>query len=76
MSGWIKCSDKLPSGPASYVLAYGTSSSTEEPSVIVAWFNHGHWLEANNGDYIDGGYGNDYPAKVTHWQPIPAPPTE
>ncbi|WP_081315113.1 DUF551 domain-containing protein [Pseudomonas putida] len=76
MSGWIKCSDRQPSGDAKYVLAHGTSTATPEPSVMIGWYCYGSWLEANNGDYIDGGYGNDYPAVVTHWQPLPSPPTE
>lgn len=76
MSEWIKCVDRLPEWDEVFVLAYGTSEASTQPSVMVGYFKHGWWFELNNGDYIDGGYGDDYKAFVTHWQPLPAPPTE
>ncbi len=61
-----------------YVLAWGHSEerSDKEPRCFIAWMYFGKWEEINNGDYRDGGYGDDYPAEVTHWQPLPAPPAE
>lgn len=71
MSGWIKCSDRLPLDDA-FVLCSGIGQACRD--VFIGFRNQrGNWFEHNNGDYIDGGYGDDYPAAVTHWQPLPAP---
>lgn len=34
------------------------------------------WMIVNNGDYIDGGYGSDYKAEITHWTAKPEVPNE
>lgn len=39
-------------------------------------YRDGKWFCLNNGDYIDGGYGADYQAKVAFWMPLPAEPNE
>lgn len=71
MSGWIKCSDRLPLDD-SFVLCSGVGQACRD--VFIGFRNErGNWFEYNNGDYIDGGYGDDYPAAVTHWQPLPPP---
>ncbi|NIG77891.1 DUF551 domain-containing protein [Klebsiella sp. Ap-873] len=36
----------------------------------------GRWYASNNGDYVDGGYGHDYRARVSHWHRLPDTPTE
>lgn len=51
---------------------------------FIRWDGYGEFHIVNNGDYIDGGYGNDYRTKqysdfsdyerVTHWMPLPPPP--
>ncbi|WP_024717822.1 DUF551 domain-containing protein [Pseudomonas putida] len=60
MSGWIKCSDRLP--VSGYVLTY----RPQAPS--------GNKVAAINYDYHQERFGGQYP--VTHWQPLPEPPTE
>lgn len=52
--------------------------------VCIARIDYGQAVVINNGDYNFGGYGNDYETKpfnqysnyerITHWQPLPAPP--
>ncbi|MNP13816.1 hypothetical protein D3C76_1061120 [compost metagenome] len=60
MSGWIKCSDRLP--VSGYVLTY----RPQAPS--------GNKVATINYDYHQERFGGQYP--VTHWQPLPSPPTE
>lgn len=73
MSEWIKCSDRLPVDN-DLVLCSGISQGHGCRDVFIGSRDiRGSWFEYNNGDYIDGGYGDNYPATVTHWQPIPAP---
>lgn len=76
---WIKCSEKMPPSEESqqcYVLAgdfknhYWTSVPNTQVGVYVDWRSDGKptW---------DDGDGNDLHLKeVTHWMPLPPPPTE
>ena len=75
MSEWIKCSDRLPES-VDPVLAHGWSRWSGYFHTFIGWTDGDSWYEINNGDYVDGGFGDDYEATVTHWQPLPAPPTE
>ncbi|MFG0917233.1 DUF551 domain-containing protein [Pseudomonas sp. CJQ_11] len=75
MTGWIKCSDRLPTD-IDPVLAFGQSDSNDTEHAFIGWTDGDKWFEVNNGDYIDGGYGDDYDAVATHWQPLPDDPTD
>lgn len=70
---WIDCNLKLPAESES-VLCAGHTDDGERRTFRGYRKPSGTWFEYNNGDYIDGGYGDDYKATVTHWQPIPEPP--
>lgn len=78
MSGWIKCSDRLPDAGV-VVLASGFKFES---------CGGGRWVEPviyDEGCYHplqdagDGEYVADFDGEmneVTHWQPLPSPPTE
>lgn len=56
---------------------YGDDDHDDDKYTFEGYVNSkGIWYAINNGDYIDGGYGNDYRARVTHWMPLPEPPKE
>lgn len=66
---WIKCSDRKPSSDGKYLThgSYGVGTS---------WYHNpwgGRWLfqdcDTNNDEGMDDFY-------VTHWMPLPPPPTE
>ena len=64
MTDWIRCEDEQP-GEVS-VLAWGPEIGMWVATRLV--FEHGpHWI----GD--DSGFEDD---EVTHWMPLPEPPTE
>lgn len=73
MSEWIKVTDRLPLDSRE-VLIYGVSKWSTVECVMIGLYKHGWWFETNNGDYVDGGYGDDYPAIVTCWQTLPEAP--
>lgn len=55
---------------------YGDDDIDNEPYRFTGYVDSkGRWFACNNGDYVDGGYGNDYRARVTHWHHLPEPPT-
>lgn len=80
MSDWIKCSDRLPEldtpvwlrMPENIMIVGERSSSTDGwmwAACYGFYFNAiGEW-DANESDASD-----EY--EPTHWQPLPAPPTE
>ena len=70
MSEWISVDSLIPDHTG-YVLCFG---ECEGASVFFGCFEFGKWFGQNNGDYADGGYGNDYDASVTHWMELPEPP--
>lgn len=61
-----------------------TTVAALDAEVEKAYFKRGAWYIVNNGDYTDGGYGDDYrtasPAPEwgygipTHWMPLPDSP--
>lgn len=73
MSGWIKCSDRLPElpkgGGKARVMTYTPARSAQ------AFANGANFLYWNGIDwrYMDG---SRYEHRVTHWQPFLTPPTE
>lgn len=72
MSEWIKCSDRLPElAPddnecSDKVLVYEVDFG---PRMLQAFYSRDDelWYD-QNGDQLNG--------SVTHWQPLPSPPTE
>ncbi|MFG0401829.1 DUF551 domain-containing protein [Pseudomonas sp. zjy_11] len=60
MSGWIKCSERLP--VSGYVLTYRPSAPHDNKVATLQYESH---RERFGGQY-----------QVTHWQPLPSPPTE
>ncbi|WP_404700725.1 DUF551 domain-containing protein [Pseudomonas sp. 3HC3] len=77
MSGWIKCSDRLPE-VGSTVLAWNEAYGARESQYLeygegsIAHF-HGYppyfsWEEPQSS------WASSW--KPTHWQPLPSPPTE
>lgn len=101
MSGWIKCSDRLPDTPSdsdtTFIVAVKRAHNGKTYVFSAEWLNQKllctpdvdepedglpytgwHSIEAH-ADYeqyweplITPGTGDE----VTHWQPLPAPPTE
>ncbi|MBZ3665540.1 DUF551 domain-containing protein [Pseudomonas monteilii] len=73
MSGWIKCSERMPQlpkgGGKARVIAYTPARAAQ------SFANGSRFLYWNGIDwrYFDGGR---FEHRVTHWQPFLAPPTE
>ena len=70
---WISIEDRIPHDNQP-VWCHGTYDGQHAPCGFEGLHRHGRWVALNNGDYIDGGYGDDYEAVVTHWMPLPAAP--
>jgi hypothetical protein len=67
MAKWIKCDDRLPSQACA---AMGASSHGDRRwRIRIVYWQGGEWLEAAD----DGGAD---PTFVSHWMPLPDPPTE
>jgi hypothetical protein len=66
MSEWISVEDELPNDESGYKVLVSAND-------IV-----GQWVEILNYNgkcwIVDGGV--EYPAIVTHWMPLPKPPTQ
>lgn len=73
MSGWISVDREMPDHEGS-VWCWGTYDGQYAEVAFEGSHRHGRWVCLNNGDYFDGGYGDDYHAMVTHWMPLPLPP--
>jgi hypothetical protein len=83
---WIKFEDEQPKEGA-FFIGFAANSEAEidqdpedfDPDAFRLEFcyrKNGKYYIRNNGDYVDGGYGQDYKAKVSHWMPLPPPPSE
>jgi hypothetical protein len=73
-NGWIKCSDRLPpvneDGESCSVLLYGMDILSDFGShQFIGYLMEGKF-------YCDAGYSPHQCYHVTHWQPLPPPPTE
>jgi len=75
----VKCCDGKPDIDVT-VWCYGQyddgSDDTDNYAFPGYMDKKGRWFACNNGDYVDGGYGNDYRACVARWMSLPAAPEE
>lgn len=62
---WIKCSDRLPEKSKHVLCYYGVKSP------LRGYMHEGKWYL-----YFYGGVEESYMHNVTHWMPLPEPPTE
>jgi hypothetical protein len=71
--GWIKCSEHMPElpkgGGKAWVIAYTPARKAQSA------FNGARFLYWNGIDWRYGD-GSRFEHRVTHWQPLPTPPTE
>lgn len=78
MSGWIKCSDKLPAYNEKVLVCFVTVLGTQQ--LTTAELNHQkRCASPESTDYDDIWYvsvGWGHKIKPTHWQPLPAPPAQ
>jgi hypothetical protein len=72
---WISVNDRLPE-KGQQVNVYGTftnevSGARKSPSIGVVNWDNEKYSECNDYYYYEMGYLN-----ITHWMPLPPPPTE
>lgn len=65
---WIACKDKMPEDCHRVLLCQPDLSGYE-------WVLFGHWQAASSAWNIQGTGLRPYDS-VTHWQPLPAPPSQ
>ena len=63
-SAWVAVGERLPDDGQTVLVAFDPACDTGEP-VWLGWLDEGAWRDADGA-----------PWPVTHWQPIPAPPTK
>lgn len=73
---WIPVGERLPKSDTEPVWCHGTYEGQYAPCGFEGIYRLSRWVCLNNSDYIDGGYGDDYEAVVTHWMPLPAAPED
>ena len=79
MSGWIKCSERLPEQLGMSQLVFGLLEGDFNPDVHEAFMSSaasgGRWTSVRS---ISDGFDNIrwMKIKVTHWQPLPKAPNE
>lgn len=70
---WIKCSERMPNKNDRVLIFINFNSDTVPPSIHDAQFTGSTFRRGNatvNVFPLEDGYG------VTHWMPLPPPPTE
>lgn len=76
MNEWNVCSKNLPLDGVC-VWCFGTYEGYDASGFEGYYHERSRrWFCVNNGDYRDGGFGDDYIAEVTHWMQLPAPPAK
>lgn len=76
---WVKCSERMPEhigDQQSYVLAadFKNKYSPNWPHMQVAVY--GDWFKDGSPTWDDGDGGDLHLKEVTHWMPLPSPPTD
>jgi hypothetical protein len=67
MDNWISVNDRLP-----------TTDEYKNEQIVLCATTSGvcvAWLSRKNGLFLDEWRGSRLPFNVTHWQPLPAPPS-
>lgn len=64
---WIKCSDQMPKHGETVIFASGNR-------VLAGHYDDGRYLKKPVGKW--NWLGRIFSHPVTHWQPLPEPPTE
>lgn len=65
---WVKCSDLEP--------AYGQSVIVSDGSDVGVWRFRGFWPDHNGNGCSNQNSATELLREVTHWMPLPEPPTE
>lgn len=78
VGGWIKCSDRLPEYNQNVLVCFETLLKTQQ--ITTAELNHQkRCSDPASTDFDEVWYvtvGRGHKIKPTHWQPLPAAPTE
>lgn len=74
--GWIKCSDRMPDDDTYVVVANIGHGQIYE--AVAAWYLHKSFrpMDGLTASNYDGGAVIDMDIDITHWQPLPKPPTD
>lgn len=81
MSDWIKVEDRLPGFPIEVIVAYHSDADGEPCLDTGLGILHPDGIWRGAGVFYQLGQVQKFAIrecikKVTHWQPLPAPPTE
>jgi hypothetical protein len=77
MSEWISVKERLP--PAYLFVLVFCETGTDEPSSFsLARWDNDHWTIIGDGESVwdDLHWGINSDNEITHWMPLPEPPTE
>lgn len=69
---WIKCSERMPEVGVKVLFFLAGDEPVHGVWGGFSWMQDVSWSVTDNGEYID----NMITSKVTHWMPLPPPPTE
>ncbi len=85
MSEWISVLDKLPKEGDNVIVWVQTSFNFGNCGHSIAYYDNGNWWGSIGRDeqvpcidiyYDDGGISRMESHNITHWMPLPNPPTE